>query len=126
MPLADYGPNCRDPDGGAISAHQEAKTSQNSFRTNDALIASVSIEVIANGQRQPAKAGTDFELQPGERKSLPFAQLGAGNFTVIITATAPVVAERETASSNTRIAEMGIPDRATAQIPKAITLDLGE
>ena len=96
------------------------------FNPNSRAIASVSIEVIANGQRQPAKSGTDFELQPGERKSLPFAQLGAGNFTVIITATAPVVAERETASSNTRIAEMGIPDRATAQIPKAITLDLGE
>ena len=39
---------------------------------------------------------------------------------------APVVAERESATNNTRVAEMGIPDRATAQVPKPITLDLGE
>ena len=96
------------------------------FNPNARAIASVRFEVIANGQRQPAKAGTEFELQPGERTSLPFAQLGIGNFTVIITASAPVVAERESASNNVRSAEMGIPDRATAQIPKPITLELGE
>ena len=96
------------------------------FNPNARAIANVTFEVIANGQRRSAKAGTEFELQPGERKSLPFVTLGLGNFTVIITATAPVVAERESVSNNVRSAEMGIPDRATAQIPRPITQDLGE
>jgi len=96
------------------------------FNPNARAIAAVSFEVIANGQRKAAPPETQFELQPGERKSLPFAQFGAGNFTVIISASAPVVAERENAGNNARAAAMGIPDRATAEIPKPITLDLGE
>ena len=96
------------------------------FNPNARAIATVSLKVIANGQRKSVATVTDFELQPGERRSLPFAQLGAGTFTVVITASAPVVAERESVSNNARVAEMGIPDRATAQIPKPITLDLGE
>jgi len=96
------------------------------FNPNARAIANVTLEVIANGQRKAAPAGTEFELQPGERKSMPFALLGAGNFVVIISASAPVVAERENAGNNSRSAAMGIPDRAAAQIPKPITLELGE
>ncbi|MEO8693441.1 MAG: DUF5719 family protein [Acidimicrobiales bacterium] len=96
------------------------------FNPNARAIAAVSFEVIINGERKPAPPGTEFELQPGERKSLPFAALGTGNFAVIITASAPVVAERENAAGNARAAAMGIPERATAQIPKAITFELGE
>ncbi|HUP74443.1 MAG TPA: DUF5719 family protein [Acidimicrobiales bacterium] len=96
------------------------------FNPNARAIAAVSLEVIANGERRAAPAGTDFELQPGERKSLPFALLGTGSFTVIVSASAPVVAERENAANNVRAAAMGIPARATAQIPNAITLELGE
>jgi hypothetical protein len=96
------------------------------FNPNARAIAAVTLEVIAEGQRRPAPDGTEFELQPGERKSMAFAQLGAGSFTVIISASAPVVAERENAADNTRAAAMGIPDRATAQVPKSITLELGD
>jgi hypothetical protein len=96
------------------------------FNPNARAIAAVTFEVIANGQRNAAPPGTEFELQPGERKSLPFASLGTGNFAVIINASAPVVAERENAGNNARAAAMGIPDRATAQIPKPITFELGE
>ena len=96
------------------------------FNPNARAIATVTLEVIANGQRTAAPAGTEFELQPGERKSMPFALLGTGNFAVIISASAPVVAERENADKNARAAAMGIPARATAQIPKPITLELGE
>jgi hypothetical protein len=95
------------------------------FNPNARAIATVTFEVIANGQRKAAPAGTEFELQPGERKSMPFASLGTGNFTVIISASAPVVAERENAASNWRAAAMGIPARATAQVPKPITFELG-
>ena len=96
------------------------------FNPNARAIATVTLEVIANGQRKAAPAGTEFELQPGERKSMPFASLGTGNFTVIISASAPVVAERENAANNWRAAAMGIPARATAQIPKPITFELGD
>ena len=96
------------------------------FNPNARAIATVTLEVIAKGQRKAAAPGTEFELQPGERKSMPFALLGTGNFVVIISASAPVVAERENAAGNARAASMGIPERATAQIPKAITLELGE
>ncbi len=96
------------------------------FNPNARAIAAITFEVIANGQRKAAPAGTEFELQPGERKSMPFASLGTGNFTVIISASAPIVAERENADKNARTASMGIPDRATAKIPEPITLELGE
>jgi hypothetical protein len=96
------------------------------FNPNARAIAAVTLEVIANGQRKAAPAGTAFELQPGERKSMPLASLGTGNFTVIISASAPVVAERENAATNWRAAAMGIPSRATAQVPKPITFELGD
>lgn len=96
------------------------------FNPNARAIATVTLEVIANGQRKAAAPGTEFELQPGQRKSMPFALLGTGHFVVIISASAPVVAERENAAGNVRVAEMGIPSRATAQVPKPITFELGE
>ena len=96
------------------------------FNPNARAIATVTLEVIINGERKAAPAGTEFELQPGERKSMPFALLGTGNFAVIVSASAPVVAERENAGNNARTAAMGIPARASAQIPKPITLELGE
>jgi hypothetical protein len=96
------------------------------FNPNARAIATVTLEVIGNGERKAAPAGTEFELQPGERKSMPFTLLGEGAFTVIISSSAPVVAEREAAANNTRAAAMGIPARGSVQIPKPITLELGE
>ena len=48
-------------------------------------------ELVRHLYRGLVKVGPEFELQPGERTSLPFAQLGIGNFTVIITASEAAV-----------------------------------
>jgi hypothetical protein len=96
------------------------------FNPNARAIATVTMEVIANGQRGAGPAGTEFELQPGERRSLPLLRVGTGSFTVVVSGSAPIVVEWESAANNTRTAGIGLPDRATALIPKAITLELGE
>jgi hypothetical protein len=96
------------------------------FNPNASAIATVTMEVITNGQRVPAPNTASFELQPGERRSLPLAQLAVGNVTVVASGSAPIVVEWESALSNGRFAGIGLPDRASAQIPKAITLELGE
>ena len=97
------------------------------FNPNARSIAAVTMEVIGNGTRHAGPATSAFELQPGERRSLPLAQLGTGNFTVIVSGSAPLVVEWEsTVNNNARVAGIGLPDRATAQIPTPITLELGE
>ena len=65
-------------------------------------------------------------MQPGERRSLPLARLGTGNFTVIASGSAPLVVEWESTVNNARVAGIGVPDRGTALIPRPITLELGE
>ena len=97
------------------------------FNPNARAIATVTMDVIANGQRRAGPAESEFELQPGERRSLPLARLGTGNFTVIASGSAPLVVEWEsTVNNGARVAGIGVPQRATAQIPRAITLELGE
>jgi hypothetical protein len=96
------------------------------FNPNASAIATVTMEVIANGQRLPAPAAASFELQPGERRSLPLASFGVGNFSVVARGSAPLVIEWENSVNNARVAGIGLPDRATTQVPKPITLELGE
>jgi hypothetical protein len=96
------------------------------FNPNARAIATVSLEAIVNGQRQAPPGAPAFELQPGERRTMPLTQLGAGNFVVIANASAPIVIEWENTPGNTRVAGMGLPLRALATIPRPITLELGE
>jgi hypothetical protein len=96
------------------------------FNPNASAIATVSMEVIANGQRVAAPNTASFELRPGERRVMPLAQFGVGSYAVVAKGTAPIIVEWESASNNVRLAGMGLPDRATTQVPKPITLELGE
>lgn len=109
-------------DGGAGNPTDPAELAV--FNPNRRAIARVSFELIADGKRTPVPL--TFELQPGERRSLPFAALGVGTYVVAISATAPVIAEREAANSNVRSAAIGSPDRRSAVVVDVIGLNLGE
>lgn len=95
------------------------------FNPNRRSIAQVSIDVIADGKRQPGGAAAKFDLQPGERRAVPFAALGGGQFVVAIASSAPVMVERETVGANVRSAAMGVPGRRDVEAVDVIQLELG-
>lgn len=109
-------------DGGAGNPNDPAELAV--FNPNRRAIARVTFELIADGKRTPAAVA--FELQPGERRSLPFAALAVGAYVVAVNATAPVMVEREAANNNVRSAAIGSPERRSAVVVDVIRLNLGE
>ena len=84
-------------------------------------IALVHLEVHTGGAvTTPAKYAS-VELPPGGRLVVPTSELGSGTFTVVIVASAPVVAERELVSASDRMVAAAVPDAASTS-----PLDLGE
>jgi hypothetical protein len=93
------------------------------FNPNAQAIARVRLQVVTPEGRPEAQA--EFELAPGTRRVVPFAQLGAGPMVVVVDATAPVVAERELVGEGGRSSAMGVPVADRAVVPNPVTLALG-
>ena len=84
-------------------------------------IALVHLEVHTGGAvTTPAKYAS-VELPPGGRLVVPTSELGSGTFTVVIVASAPVVAERELVGASDRMVAAAVADAASTS-----PLDLGE
>ena len=79
-------------------------------------ISTVTLSVIADGELSDGVL--TVELPPGGRESLPVADLGQeGSFTLLIEATAPVIAQRDLISSQlgTRSAALAVPFLGTVE-----------
>lgn len=83
-------------------------------------IAQIRLVVLAGGVAATPPKYASVELQPGARLTVPLADLGRGTFTVIIEATAPVVAERDLVGATDRTVAGAVPDSASVSL-----LDLG-
>ena len=87
---------------------------------NEKSIARIRLVVLAGATATPSSKYSSIELQPGSRLTVPLADLGRGVFTVIVEATAPVVAERELVGPTDRAVAGAVPDSVSLSL-----LDLG-